>query len=200
MLFVRPLPRWAAATVCGLLGPALAPAYWVVRSPPSTALVGADGLNAMCMPSPGTARGVTTSIEDVRNRSDQPVRILSVELLRATGIRVLGISALNYPARRAFGGFGSWEGFPPRGLPPAWRRAWDRSAPAQGAVIPPQAGDEYTGFIIGFSAVRGSAGPLRVTYEDGDGRRGSVLVHLTLLSSPDCHGPFPGSKGQPDFR
>ncbi|CUR55608.1 hypothetical protein NOCA2280050 [metagenome] len=186
--------------ICGLLALASAVTYWQVRSPASTALVAPGGSFVMCLPSPGAARGMTTSIEEVHNRSDQPVRIVKVELLRATGLRVLGISALNYPARRAFGGFGSWNGFPPRGLPPAWRAAWTRSVPADGAVIPPQAGDEYTGFIIGFAAVRGSGGPLRVTYEDGEGRRGSVLVHTTLLTSPDCHRPFPGSKGASDFR
>ena len=197
---VRLIPRWAAMAVCGLLTLALAATFWQVRSPSSMAVVELGGVNSMCMPSEGLAKGLTTSIEGVQNRSDKPVKVLKVRLLRPEGLRILGISALNQDARTPFSGFGAWYGYPPRGLPPAWREAWDRSVPADGSVIPPQVGDEYTGFIIGFSAVRGSAGPFKVTYEDGDGRRGSVLVHTTLLTSPDCRGPYPGSPGQPDFR
>ncbi|MGD9959185.1 hypothetical protein [Nocardioides sp.] len=136
------------------------------------------------------------SIEGVRNRSDKPVTVLTAELTRAVQVQVLGINALRQDSSTPFGGFGQWYGYPPRGLPKAWRAAWKRSEPAEGSVIPPQSGrDEFTGFVIGYAAVRGSAGPLRITYEDGDGRHGSVEMSTILVTSPHCHGPFPGYRG-----
>ena len=163
----------------------------------SSALVAlGDDPATMCSPTVGTAEGMTVSIEGVRNRSEKPVTIVKAELTNAVQVRVLGISALGQDSSTPFGGFGSWDGYPPRGLPAKWRAAWKRRESAEGAVIPPQHGqDEYTGFIIGYAAVRGSAGPLRITYEDGDGRHGFVEMSTILTTSPHCHGPFPGYQG-----
>ncbi len=139
---------------------------------------------------------MTVSIEGVRNLSNKPVKVLKAELTRAVDVRVLGIDALDQDSTTGFGGFGSWDGYPPRKLPPAWKAAWERREPAEGAVIPPQHGQyEFTGFIIGYAAVRGSAGPLRITYEDGEGRQGSAEMSTILVTSPHCHGPFPGYQG-----
>ncbi|CUR55607.1 exported hypothetical protein [metagenome] len=186
---------WAAFVVCASLLVTAACADDGTRSSSALRTLGDDPAT-MCSPTSGTASGMTVSIEGVRNRSEKPVTVVKAELTNAVQVRVLGISALGQDSTTPFGGFGSWSGYPPRGLPTEWRAAWKRREPAEGAVIPPQHGrDEYTGFVIGYAAVRGSAGPLRITYKDGDGRQGSVEMSTILTTSPHCRGPFPGYQG-----
>ena len=171
----------------------------LLRSPTagnSDALVAHSGFDSLCSPSVRNSSGTTTSIEGVQNRSDKPVTVTSVELLHPVGLRVLAISVLNQNKTTPFSGFGQWYGYPPRRLPEAWRAEWERLETPESAVIPPQHGpDEYAGFVIGIAGVRGSAGPLQIRYQDGDGRPGSVVIPTRILTSPHCHGPFPGYRG-----
>jgi hypothetical protein len=144
----------------------------------------------LCIPAADEVMNVGFDV--FANTGDGPVMVDRVEWLGLRGLSLEGIRVFQHRGSDQFAAFGIAVGDPPRTqgrdrAAGSLARAWQRSTPAQDAVIPPSANDyEYADFIISYTGSSGSAGPLRVSYTDSQGRPGTVDSKITVTVKRDC--------------
>jgi hypothetical protein len=144
----------------------------------------------LCIPAVDEAMNVGFDV--FANSGDGPLTVDRVEWLGLRGLSLEGIRVFQHRGSDRFAAFGMAAGDPPRTqgrdrAAGSLARAWQRSIPAQGAVIPPSANQyEYADFIVSYTGASGSAGPLRISYTDSRGRPGTVDSKVTVTVKRDC--------------
>jgi hypothetical protein len=84
------------------------------------------------------------------------------------------------------GEFGLWQGSPPVFRSDrAAQRLWESRVPADGATLP--VSPARLNFVITLTGESdGTAGPLRISYQDKDGNSGSWTTNVTYKMGDPC--------------
>jgi len=129
---------------------------------------------------------LTFGVETTRNTSSDPVTIDDVQLASGTGMEVLGAKVLFIPVKGAQNLIGARNGWPPRldERDGDMRTNFKDAPEAAGTTIPARA-DMDVAFVVGVRAEPGAAaGPLRVTYTDGDDNEHTWTGSTTYRTEP----------------
>jgi hypothetical protein len=160
-----------------------------VDSPPSHALWVPGTDHRLCMSSASGNR-FTDGLDVLANRGPAPVTVTAWNWQDAEGLELLDVSYFERLPTDRFATYGALSGFPPDDLATdssSFTEAWERRKPLRGATLPESDGkSNYFNIIIGFSGVKGGAGPLRISYIDGDGNDGVVETRVRLTIRPHC--------------
>jgi hypothetical protein len=155
----------------------------------SNALWAPGDAHELCLTS-ARSSAFTEGLDALANRGDGPVQVTDISWRHTRGLKLLGVSYIQRRSKDQFATFGTWRGFPPRGLGSAARSldaAWQRRKPLAAATLPETDGRaNYFIVIVGFSGAHGSAGPLRIHYTDGHGGQGVVDTKVTVSAQSRC--------------
>jgi hypothetical protein len=152
--------------------------------------IGSD--HDLCLSS-NRGRVYTEGLDVIANRGPGPVHIDRAQWVQTSGLKLVAVSVFQHNKGDQFASFGVWNGYPPQGLsrPPGNRTlaAWDRRVPAEGADLPVSGEDEdYFDVVVSLSGATGTAGPIRLTYTDADGKTGTVDTLVKVRLEPECSG------------
>ncbi|MEP6651379.1 MAG: hypothetical protein ABJA74_15930 [Lapillicoccus sp.] len=158
----------------------------------SHALYAVGSTHELCV---GSDRGQTfvEGLDTIANRGPGPVRIDRAVWLDSQGFKLLGIGVFQRQEGDQFATFGVWRGIPPQGLASGIGgatlvAAWARRVPAEGATLPVSDGNQhYFDIVVSWSGLSGTAGPVRLSYTDAEGHKGTVDTRVTVTVHPTCH-------------
>ena len=160
------------------------------NDPPTSHALWAPGADHRLCVSSENGRTFTDGIDVLSNRGPAPVTVTAVAWQDPEGLEPLDVSYIQRRPSDRFATYGLLNGFPPDHLATdlhTYRAAWARRKPLLGATLPESDGNSnYFNIIIGFSGVRGRAGPLRIAYTDGDGHDGVVETRVRVTVRPHC--------------
>lgn len=162
-------------------------------SPEASSALQAVGSNhELCFSTSTTGPTITEGLDTIANVGRGTVHVDRVEWLNQKGVRPLEISVIQRQEGDRFATFGTWRGYPPRHLVrdggPTMAEAWARRVPAEGASLPvsDDPDEHYFDILVSFTGAHGSAGPVRLSYTDADGRQGTVNTFVTVTTYPKC--------------
>jgi len=160
----------------------------------SAVLKAVGSTHDLCFSTDTTGPTITEGLDTIVNLGPDQVHVDRAQWLNDRGLKVLGISLFQRQDRDKFSTFGTWPGYPPKHLVrdggPTLAEAWARRVPAEGATLPvtDDPDEHYFNVLISFTgvSVSGSAGPLRLSYTDADGHKGTVDTLVTVKTLPKC--------------
>jgi hypothetical protein len=160
----------------------------------SRALYAIGSTHDLCLPS-NTGKTFTIGMDVFANRGPGPVHIDRVEWLDNQGLKLLAIAAIQRQDSDQFAGFGEWRGYPPRNLAegptgPSYVDAWERRVPTEGANLPvtDDPDEHYYNILVSYSGTKGNAGPVRLSYTDAEGHKGTMDTLVKVKVRPRCAG------------
>jgi hypothetical protein len=128
----------------------------------------------------------TIGVADAENTGDGPVTVTSAELTKPNGITATDIDLIVLKPSTPLGEFGVWNGSPPE-IPRTGveRHLWDSRVPVEGATLP--VSPARLNFVVSMEGESGgTAGPVKITYEDADGDEGTWTSKVTYQVSDNC--------------